>query len=146
VELGERLSRMGAELLIETLAMNPAETAQNPAEATLAPILKKEDGRIDWSRSAQEIHNLIRGLQPWPGGHTTFRGGSLQIWKSRVRQEGTGLAPGCLFKDAPLISCGGGTVLEVVEVQLEGRKRVPAQAFWNGLRLTDNEALGAATN
>lgn len=143
VELGRRLSIMGAGLLIRTLAENPAEEPQDPAEATLAPILKKEDGRIDWSRGALQIHNQIRGLQPWPGGFTTFRGSLLHIWKSRVSSQSTNLPPGMLFAGEPLVSCGNGTVLEVLELQLEGRKRVPAQAFWNGLRLTDNEPLGA---
>jgi methionyl-tRNA formyltransferase len=148
IELAARLASMGAKLLIETLATNPAPQPQNPNEATLAPILKKEDGNIDWRLPAQRIHNLIRGLQPWPGGHTTFRGGLLHIWKARVSPESTRVAPGHFLKGPrPLISCGAsgseGTVLEALEVQLEGRKRIPADAFWNGLHLTDNEPLGA---
>jgi methionyl-tRNA formyltransferase len=146
VELGGRLAPMGAKLLIETLATNPIPQPQNGVEATLAPILKKEDGRIDWHLPAQRIHNLIRGLQPWPGGHTTFRGGLLQIWKARVAVQSTNTTPGHFLKGPrPMISCAGGTVLEALEVQLEGRKRIPAAAFWNGLRLTDNEPLGATS-
>jgi methionyl-tRNA formyltransferase len=143
VELGGRLAPMGAKLLIETLATNPIPQPQNDDEATLAPILKKEDGRIDWHLPAQRVHNLIRGLQPWPGGHTTFRGGLVQIWKARVADQSTNAAPGHFLKGPrTLISCAGGTVLEALEVQLEGRKRIPAAAFWNGLHLTDNEPLG----
>jgi methionyl-tRNA formyltransferase len=147
VELGARLAPMGAKLLIETLALNPPLQPQNSAEATLAPILKKEDGLIDWKLPAQRIHNLIRGMQPWPAGYTTFRGALLQIWKARVSAQATDAAPGQLLKGSKaLISCGEGTVLEALEVQQEGRKRIPANAFWNGLRLTDNEALGVTAN
>lgn len=146
IELGARLAPMGANLLIETLATDPIPQPQNNAEATLAPILKKEDGRIDWHLPAQRIDNLIRGLQPWPGGHTTFRGSLLQIWKARVVAESTNAAPGLFLKGSrALISCSGSSVLEVLEVQLEGRKRIPAAAFWNGLHLTDNEPLGATS-
>jgi methionyl-tRNA formyltransferase len=143
VELGERLAALGAKLLIDTLEFDPPPQPQNDAEATFAPILKKEDGRIDWMRSAQQIHNQIRGLQPWPGGYTTFRANLLHIWKSRVSSQQTDLQPGRLSAAKPLISCGGGTALEVLEVQLEGRKKIDAKAFLNGLRLTDNEPLGA---
>ncbi len=144
--LSQRLAPMGAQLLIQTLALNPRHQPQNHAEATLAPILKKEDGRINWLRSAKEIHNQIRGMQPWPGGYTTFRGSLLQIWKAHNSAQSTQLAPGTLFPNAPLIACGHGTVLEVVEVQLEGRKLVTAKAFWNGLRLTENEILGVSSH
>jgi methionyl-tRNA formyltransferase len=141
VELGERLSQMGAQLLIDTLEQNPRPIVQNNAEATLAPILKKEDGLIDWKRPALAIHNQIRGLQPWPGGHTTFRGSTFNIWKARVG-AGSGLAAGMLASDGS-VACGGNTSLELLEVQLEGRKRMDAKTFLNGLRLSDTEPLGA---
>jgi methionyl-tRNA formyltransferase len=140
VELGERLSHMGAQLLVDTLAQNPTPIPQNNAEATLAPILKKEDGLIDWNRSAQQIHDRIRGLQPWPGAHTTFRSNTFNIWKSRVASAT--LSPGEL-NPRGLVGCGEGTALELLEVQQEGRKRMDAKTFLNGLRLTDNEILGA---
>ena len=143
VELSERLALMGARLLIETLARNPPPQPQDHSQATLAPILKKEDGRIDWLRSAKRISDQVRGMQPWPGGYTTFRGGLLQLWKVHNSAQSTNLPPGTLFPNTPHIACGEGTVLEVAEVQLEGRKRISAQAFWNGLRFTDNETLGA---
>jgi methionyl-tRNA formyltransferase len=142
IELGERLSLMGAQLLIDTLAQNPVPVPQNDAEATLAPILKKEDGLIDWTRPAQQIHDRIRGLQPWPGGHTTFRGSTFNIWKSRIGSS-TNRPTAQLAPDGT-VSCGGHTTLELLEVQLEGRKRIDAKAFLNGLRLTDNETLGDA--
>jgi methionyl-tRNA formyltransferase len=143
VELGERLSQMGAQLLVDTLAQNPAPIPQNNAEATLAPILKKEDGQIDWTRPAQAIHNQIRGLQPWPGGYTTFRGSRLHIWKSKVSRSGQAVSSGHL-SPAGAVSCGEGTTLELIEVQQEGRKRVDIKSFLNGAHLSDNEVLGAS--
>jgi methionyl-tRNA formyltransferase len=148
VELGQRLSVIGADLLVETLA-GLAEgrivpEKQDNTRATYAPLLKKEDGRVDWSRDAGAIHNQVRGLQPWPGASTTFRGQTLHIWKSHLwggmapesSRPGTlsGLKP-------PVVSCGSGA-LELVEVQLEGRKRIAAADFANGQRLTENESLG----
>jgi methionyl-tRNA formyltransferase len=145
VELGERLSRMGAKLLVETLARidSIVPEKQNNNDATLAPILKKEDGRIDWTRPALDIHNLIRGLQPWPSGHTTFRGSLLQIWKARVSRLRSSAPAGQLLPEAHSVVCGDASVLELLEVQLEGRKRIVARDFLNGFRLTENEFLGA---
>jgi len=149
VELGTRLAAMGAELLVKTLDGLNAGTIvaepQNDAEATLAPLLKKEDGAIDWRLPAQTIHNLVRGLQPWPGARTVFRGAPLGIWKSRVA-VGTGAAPGSLTGLKPLVVACGEGALELVEVQMEGRKRIPAADFANGQRLTENERLGDARN
>jgi methionyl-tRNA formyltransferase len=149
VELGQRLSLMGADLLVETLA-GLAEgrivpEKQDQAQATYAPLLKKEDGAIDWTRDAHAIHNQVRGLQPWPGARTTFRGQALQLW--RTRQWGGGLAqrdarPGVLVSvKPPVVGCGFG-YLELLEVQIEGRKRMAAADFANGQRLTENEVLG----
>jgi methionyl-tRNA formyltransferase len=149
VELGQRLSLLGADLLVETLA-GLAEgrivpEKQDNLQATYAPLLKKEDGRIDWARDAHAIHNQVRGLQPWPGAYTTFRGQALHLW--RTRQWGGGLAqrkasPGKLVNlKPPVVGCGFG-FLELLEVQLEGRKRIPAADFANGQRLTENEVLG----
>jgi methionyl-tRNA formyltransferase len=144
-ELSRRLSLLGADLLIETLRRleTIAPEKQDNAAATLAPILKKEDGLIDWSRTARDIHNQVRGLLPWPGAHTTFGGQRLHIWKSRVLAARTELPPGVLFAKQARIACGGGTVLEALDLQLEGRKRVPGDAFMNGLHLEENEILGA---
>ena len=88
----------------------------------------------------------MRGLLPWPGAHTTFRGQGLQIWKARVAQVSAG-APGKLLPGRKLIAgCGGSTALELLEVQLEGRKRISGDAFANGQHLSDNEFLGALEN
>jgi methionyl-tRNA formyltransferase len=148
VELGDRLAAMGADLLIRTLegieAGSLIARKQDPAEATHAPLLKKEDGRIDWNLPAQAIHNRVRGFQPWPGAYTTFRGQTLRISKSRVAAASSlaGRAAGELASlTPPVVSCGSGA-LELIEVQLEGRRRMSAADFANGHRLTENDFLG----
>jgi len=145
VELGKRLSAMGADLLIETLeglrrgTIQPQK--QDPAAATYAPILKKEDGLIDWTQTAQAIHNRVRGLQPWPGAYTRFRGQALHIWKVGQAPRPANL-PGRIASVKPLIvGCGAGS-LELLEVQLEGRKRMAAADFANGQRLSEHDYLG----
>ena len=146
MELGNRLAVMGADLLVETLAGLEAGAIvpekQDDSQATLAPLLKKEDGRIDWTQPALAIHNRVRGLQPWPGAQTIFRGQPLHIWKSRPGPVAQSAEPGTVLRTRPLlVACGAGT-LELLEVQQEGRKRIPAADFANGQRLTENEKLG----
>jgi methionyl-tRNA formyltransferase len=146
VELGERLSKLGAELLIETLRdPGMVGTPQDDRLATHAPILTKQDGAIDWSWPAKLIHDRTRGFYPWPGSSTVFRDQTLRVWKTVVCEEQTDLEPGrVLGLKGPLkVSCGQGTVIELLEVQQEGRKRVSAGDFRNGLRIVDNEILGA---
>jgi methionyl-tRNA formyltransferase len=146
VELAARLAPMGADLLVETLARIGSGTLtarpQDSSQASLAPILKKEDGRIDWTRSAREIHNRIRGFTPWPGCYTQFRGKQLTIHAARLAGPAAGL-PGSLHpqKGRLLVSCGGGESLELVEVQLEGKRPMPAADFQNGYKVGDNELL-----
>jgi methionyl-tRNA formyltransferase len=146
VELSQRLAVMGADLLVKTLdglargTITPQR--QNPDEATHAPLLKKEDGILEWSQPARAIHNRVRGLQPWPGALSIFRGQTLHIWRSHPRPE-RGPSPGRFLSfKPPVVACGTGS-LELVEVQLEGRKRIPAADFANGQHLTDNDSLGA---
>ncbi|MBZ5727107.1 MAG: methionyl-tRNA formyltransferase [Acidobacteriia bacterium] len=147
--LGGRLAAMGARLLVETLrglasgAIVPEK--QDSAQATWAPLLKKEDGRIDWSRPAPEIHNRVRGLQPWPGAYTTFRGQTLHIWTAVVSGRGMpaqSCGSGKILSVRPLVVACGSGALELRELQLEGRKRIPAADFANGQRLAENEILG----
>jgi methionyl-tRNA formyltransferase len=148
VELSERLARMGADLLVETLRGIQAGTIlpvpQDHAQSTLAPVLKKEDGVIDWGRPAREIHNLVRGFQPWPGAHTRFRGQTLNIWKTRPAADTVSGPPGSLHsaRRRLLVACGDGTALEILELQREGKRRMSAEAFLNGHRVTENEMLG----
>ena len=144
VELGERLSRHGAGLLIETLhgleagAITPEP--QDNRQATFAPILKKEDGLIDWNLPARDILNRMRGFTPWPGAYTFFRSRRFHIWKAR---ETSADDPGVLRVRGrqAVAGCGNGTGIELIEVQLEGRKRMPAQAFLNGNPIDQQEVL-----
>jgi methionyl-tRNA formyltransferase len=144
LELGARLANAGAQLLVETLHDNPTPVKQNPNDATYAPILKKEDGEIDWNWPAVKIFNRSRGFLPWPGAYSFFRGQLFHIWKSRVASEAPARKPGqiILQKNRLLIACGENTALEPVEVQLEGRKRMSADAFLIGQHLRDDEMLG----
>ncbi len=146
IDLGRRLSIIGADLLVEALhGLADARIVLQPqdnSQATYAPMLKKEDGRIDWSRSAVQIHNQVRGMQPWPGAYSSFRGAALHVWRAQPTEAGTGHPPGALVRiKPPAVACGAGA-LELIEVQMEGRKRMPAADFANGQRLLENEILG----
>ncbi len=155
-ELSSRLSEIGAPLIEETLrglaagAIVPRQ--QNHAEATLASMLKREDGRIDWSLPAEEIYNRMRGFAPWPGAYSTFRGQTCHIWGEPVSKGlSTGAAagarnapPGTLAREKEdwFVSCGHTTVLHLLAVKLEGRKRVSAIEFANGAHLKTSERFG----
>jgi len=147
--LSQRLSVAGAALMVETLrGLERDEVTPRPQDArlaTLAPMLKKTDGRIDWRMKAEEIGWRVRGLQPWPGAYTTFRGKTLHVWRARPAAGASpqGFEPGTLVnREGSLLTvCGEGTLLEVHELQLEGRKRLPASAFLNGIRLAPGEKL-----
>jgi len=148
-ELGARLAAMGAELLVETLTGlengSIVPEKQDSALATYAPMLKKEDGRIDWTRPAQAIHNQVRALQPSPGTYTKFRGQTVHVRRSRVAPSVTaGKTAGAVACVKPLVVACGEGALELVELQIEGRKRLPAADFANGQRLAENEILGDA--
>jgi methionyl-tRNA formyltransferase len=147
LDLAPRLATAGAQLLIRTLRENPPPVTQNSTEATYAPILKKEDGRIHWTWEAQKIHNRVRGILPWPGAHTTFRAQLLHVWTSRTGLQTCSFPPGTLYASQrhAYVACGANTTLELLEVQLEGRKRLPAADFLNGVHLSDNEILGAVS-
>jgi methionyl-tRNA formyltransferase len=142
VELGERLAVAGADLLTRTLEELPRiqPEPQDEAQATYAPILKKEDGHIEWTLPRREILNRIRGLTPWPGCYGFLRGARLHVWKAREAE--VGLAPGMLQVERRrlLAGCGDGSI-EIMEVQLEGKKRMDAAAFLNGAPIQTGEAL-----
>jgi methionyl-tRNA formyltransferase len=146
IELGRRLAPAGADLLVQTLqglaAGSIVPEKQDDAIATYAPILKKEDGRIDWRQPAHSIHAQIRGFQPWPGAFTVFRGQTLHIWRSAVVSSDSAGEPGLITSRKPFTIACGASRLELIEVQLEGRKRISASDFANGQRLTDNDSLG----
>ena len=148
-ELAARLAEAGAPLVAETLRGLDRGTIeaspQDAAQAMLAPPLKKEDGRIDWWLSARKIYDRIRGLQPWPGAFTSFRGKSCQIWGKPLKPVEAGGMPGIMLptqEDGLLVICGGASVLRIEQVQLEGRKRVTAQEFMNGARIVPGERFG----
>lgn len=149
VELGARLSEIGAELILETLARidEIAPRKQDDAAATFAPILKREDGEIDWSLEAREIADRCRGFQPWPGTWTTLDGARLHVWSAEAEAGPTEAAPGTVVeaRGARLaVACGDGSLLVAREVQLEGKRRMTARDFLNGVRLTAGTTLGAA--
>ena len=142
VELGARLATAGAELLVKTLEGlgEIAPEKQDEAQASYAPILKKEDGRIDWSMSSEEIVNRVRGFEPWPGCYGSLRRQRFHIWKAR-QAEGVFQAGGLHVIGKKLYAgCKGGAI-ELLEVQLEGKKRMTAAAFLNGFTLNESEVL-----
>lgn len=148
-ELGARLSAMGASLLREML---PAwvdgaveATRQDDAGATMAPLLKKEDGRIDWRESARAVHDRVRGLSPWPGAFTEVRGATVKVHRTEVEsEEGAAAPPGtvlALGAEGVEVACGRG-VVALTELQLEGKRRLPAQRFVAGQSWEPGLVLG----
>ena len=148
-ELAERLARVGADLLVETLAGleqgTLAAEKQNEIEATYASMLKREDGWIDWNLTAGEVVNRIRGFSPWPGSYTSFRGKRLHVRRARQKLEAS-VAPGAIsVADVGFeVGCGGGTALVLEEIQLEGKKQMSAAEFARGYRISPDEVLGEA--
>jgi methionyl-tRNA formyltransferase len=142
VELGARLAEAGADLLIRTLVELPniVPEAQDNAQATLAPILKREDGHIDWKMPARETLNRARGFQPWPGAYGFLRGLRFHVWRGAIAD--CEIAPGALQAEGKRLfaGCGGGAI-ELIEIQLEGKKRMAASAFLNGFSVA-GEVLG----
>jgi|SRR5271166_4291892 len=144
--LAPKLAALGANLAVETLRGLQAHTIyprqQDHGKATLAPILKKEDGLIDFLRPASEIMNRMRGFQPWPGAYTKFRGKSLQV---RQAVASDGALPASELKvegDRLFAGCASGSALELLELQLEGKKRTSAADFIRGYRPSPGEKLG----
>ncbi len=146
--LSPRLAQIGAELMVETLEKLRRGTIvprpQDHCKATLAPILKKQDGHIDFQRTATEIWNRWRGFQPWPGAYTSFRGKQLQVHAAKPLPSMSKLEPGTVVGDPEglIVGCGSGTALAITELQLEGKKRTSARDFLHGYRLEPGERLG----
>ena len=144
--LAPRLAAIGAELMVKTLggltdgSIHPRP--QDDSQSSLAPILKKEDGLIDFNRSAADISNRLRGFQPWPGAFTKFRGRNLQVWSARPATESIPRGGIHMADDQLLVGCGQSTALELLEVQPEGKKRMAARDFIHGYRPHDGEPLG----
>jgi methionyl-tRNA formyltransferase len=144
--LAPALAAVGADLLVETLhglqAGGIEGRPQDDAQASLAPILKKEDGRIDFRLSAREIRDRLRGFQPWPGVFTSFRGRNFHLWDAALSEHS--LVPGELLAEGDhlFIGCGEGA-LEILEVQVEGKKRMAARDFIHGYRPQAGDKLGS---
>jgi methionyl-tRNA formyltransferase len=149
VTLAPRLAEIGADLMLETLrgleAGSIQPRKQDHTEATLAPILEKDAGRIDFNREAPEILNRLRGFQPWPGAFTSFRGKNLTLHRARLAAYGMGpLVPGEMkvAGEDLFLGCGEGTALQVIELQPEGKRRMSVRDFIHGYRPKAGERLG----
>ncbi|HSE83761.1 MAG TPA: methionyl-tRNA formyltransferase [Thermodesulfobacteriota bacterium] len=144
--LSEKLSHVGAELLIHTIRLlkkgELQPIPQDHSQATYAPMLKKEHGEIEWEKPAEEIRNLIRGTIPWPGAYTTVDGKLLKVHKAGV-SEGTGKPGEVIKSDSRIlrVSTGKGA-LHLLELQLEGGKRLPIEEFLRGRRIKEGAVLG----
>jgi len=149
-ELAERLARLAADVVRADLAAAVEQRLvaqpQDASKATHAPILSREHGRMDWGRSARSLHDHVRGMQPWPGSFTQVHGKLLKVLRARVRaEEGQQASPGTvLVADAGglVVACGSGA-LELLQVQLEGRKALGAREFVAGRGVGQGEVLGA---
>jgi len=148
-ELMGRLSVAGAELLSETLAGldEIIPRPQNHQDATLAPMLKKEDGVIDWSIDAPAIERRVRGLQPWPNAYTCFRSQRLIVWRADTlgHVSETGEVGNILRAtgDDLVVRCGDQTALKLLEVQPEAKRRMSVRDFVNGTHLKIGDRFGA---
>ena len=160
VDVYENLSAVGAELMVETLRGLSSGSLyaekQDDALASPAPILKREDGWIDFSRTAKQIYDRWRGFHPWPGAHTLLRGKKLIVQRMKLvagdiavdptHRDNAAMngAPGVLIVegDSMCVGCGEGTVFELVEVQMEGKKRMAAAEFLRGYQVKSGERLG----
>ncbi len=149
-QLEPRLARLGAEVLLETVQGLAAGTLQpipqDHSKATLAPILKKEDGRLDWTQPASDLANRVRGFHPWPGAFTTLAGRVLKVLKAAVAAPGSG-EPGAFVGvegGALVVAAGSGTRLALLEVQPESRRPMTGGAFAAGARLEPGTRLGGS--
>jgi len=149
IELMERLSILGADILSETLRdiEQLVPDHQNSDLATLAPIMKKEDGLIDWTMTSTAIANRVRGFQPFPTAYTVYKEKKLTLWKAEaVPDADPGLnAPGKIIEangDILTVECGGGSMIAIHDLQIEGKRRLPVRDFLNGIKLQPGEILG----
>lgn len=146
-ELMSRLSVMGADLLSETL--HKLDTlipiAQDNSQATFAPIMKKEDGLIDWGMPAEQIRNRARGFQPFPSAYTFYQGKRLVISKADAGITDAVISPGCVIEakgDQIKVACGKNTALFIKELQIEGKRRMSARDLLNGIKMQPGDKLG----
>ncbi len=146
-QLHDRLAVLGAQTLIRTMegletgSLHP--TPQDDALSCYAPMLRKADSPVDWNRTAQQAHNWVRGMSPWPGASTRYHGKTLKIHASRVCGECLGPAGELVEKDGRIFVCCGEGALELLTVQYEGGKRMPARDFFRGHPPQTKENLSA---
>ncbi len=145
--LFEKLSVLGAGLLVETLdgirRGDVVKRKQDASLSTYARMLKKEDGRIDWSKTSKQIEQQIRGMNSWPSAYTMWNGKTLKIWKAQWNQSVHAHAPGTILaveKESVSIACGEG-VIKILELQLEGKKRMPVKDFLLGYHMEEGSRL-----
>jgi methionyl-tRNA formyltransferase len=137
--LHDTLAELGAKLILEALASPPAPVPQSDADATYAPKLTREDGRIDWTQPAAAIDRRIRAFDPWPGTFTTLAGTQLKILSATpVNATGT---PGTALDTALTIACGSGAI-RLTKIQLPGRSALDAAAFLRGHPVPAGAVLG----
>jgi methionyl-tRNA formyltransferase len=137
--LHDLLAAIGAKLILDALAASPPAIPQTDADATYAPKLSREDGRVDWTKPAEIIDRQIRAFDPWPGTFTTLAGNPLKILAA-VPASGSG-APGTILDDALRIACGSGAV-RLIKVQLPGRSALAANDFLRGHPVPPGTVIG----
>jgi methionyl-tRNA formyltransferase len=149
IELMLRLAEIGAELLSETLSSykNLTPQKQEDSKATFAPIMKKEDGTIDWQMSAREISNRVRGFQPFPTSFTKYQDKKFTIWKAAEMENGKWKMEnvGEILEakgDDLIVGCGEQTALRLIEIQVEGKRRMTIRDFLNGAKINIGEKFG----
>lgn len=147
--LHDKLMVAGAELILSTMKKLEEKTAvlteQNDAESCYAKMLKKEMGNIDFSMSAEKIEHLVRGLNPWPSAYTKYKDKTLKIWSASVVEKNTDAKPGEIVEVTKNSFCvqTGEYLLEIRELQLEGKKRMETKAFLLGVKVQPGEKLGS---
>jgi methionyl-tRNA formyltransferase len=144
-ELQARLGELGASALVEAVALLKRSALQRKPQdhgaATMAPMIKKEDGRLDWSKPAVELARAVRAFNPWPSAHTTLRGALLKIHRARAVPEVAG-PPGTVHGNGGFLVACGIDALQIEQLQLAGRKSLPATEFLRGTRLEPGTRLG----
>ena len=148
LEMFEKLSILGADVMMKTIdklekgELKPVK--QDDSKATYAGLLSKDEGLVDWSKSALEIHNKIRGLYSWPGAFTKLDGKMLKLHKAVLSDEKGNNIPGCIVpvNGKFVVCCGDNKCIELKEIQLEGKKRMDSVSFLNGHKLQNGTVLG----
>ncbi len=147
-ELMTRLSHLGGELIGETLAhLNEiVPRKQDDSAASLAPMVRKEDGRIDWNMEASSIQCRVRAFQPFPRSFTTFRGEQVTVWRTNVSEPPAKKAPPGTVLGTPAgilrVVCGNGTALDILELQMQGKRRIASRDFVNGYGVEPGSRFG----